>query len=83
MNATSTKRFAPRQFDFNAEDLNRFRHVERMGWMHIAKQYGCHHSTVIYACKRLGVALKLKLRVPAQRPQVTEVSEVPSEKDAA
>ena len=64
MKATSSKPFAPRRYDFRAEDLNRLRHQERRGWIQIGRVYGCHHTTVLYACKRLGIPTKLKLAAP-------------------
>jgi hypothetical protein len=58
--------FKPREFDWKAEQLYEMRHVKGLSFGQIAMRFGCDHTTVMWAFKRLGVPMERPLRGPAE-----------------
>lgn len=45
--------FKPRKHEYSAEDITRWR-SQGWSWTRIGWMYGCDHTTVMYAAKRMG-----------------------------
>lgn len=58
--------FKPRVYAFTYEQLFDFRVTRNWSFPRIARKYGCDHSSVINACKRLGVPTQRKLIGPGE-----------------
>lgn len=53
--AKTSRPFTPRAYAFTYEDLYQWRVVRRLSFQQIALKFGCDHTTVVNACKRLNV----------------------------
>lgn len=56
--------FKPRMYAFTHEALYAMRVVRRLSMPQIARKYGCDHTTVLNALRRLGIETKLPLIGP-------------------
>jgi hypothetical protein len=63
------RKFRPREFGFTYADLHEFRQVRAMSWQQIGNMYGCDHTTVMHAAKRLGVETARPLKGPTHDPE--------------
>lgn len=64
MTNTTNAPFKPRMYAFTYEALYAMRVERRLSLTQIARKYGCDHTTVLNALRRLGIPVKFALIEP-------------------